>query len=213
MNHIMRVIMLISVLFSAVALEGCNGVPFSTQWKLRGFDLGTADVTQLRVALRAPDWATLTPEKTILVAKYAFEDGSSGRKLEIHLHSAEHARDRDALARFAAQSSMLVVYEVAPRDVAAVRAFQAETQSAKAAGHHGKAEIELGGDLACRKDEIPEGPVTLDAYLHASDEIGWLPLLEKFDVKPQLSRTKSWDEIVRSVSRCDKHAKRVEAVQ
>jgi hypothetical protein len=208
MNQIMRRTMWISGLFSAVALAGCNGAPFSTQWKLRSFDLGTADVAQIRVAVRAPDWATLTPEKTILLAKYASEDGGAGRTLDIHLQRAEREQDRDALARLAAPSSALVVYEVVPRDLAAVRAFQAETQSAKAAGRHGKGGVEIGGELACRKDEIPEGPVVLDAYLHASDEIGWLPLLEGFDVKPQLTQTKSWEEIARSVPRCEKHAKR-----
>jgi hypothetical protein len=202
----------LAVLTLCFGMAGCNGVPISTQWKLRGFDLGTADVAQIRVAARAPEWATLTPEKTILVAKQAFDDGGA-RALDVHLRRAEHAPDREALARLSPQATSLVVYEVAPRDLAAARAYQQEAQNAKAAGRQGKSEVDVSGDLACRKDEIPEGPVVVDLYFHASDEIGWLPLLEGVDVKPQLTAKKSSEEIARGVPLCAKHAMRVDAAR
>jgi len=199
----MRSIMLISILFSAAALGGCNGVPLSTQWKLRGFNLGTADISQLRVALRTPDWASPTPEKTIMNAKA----GRDKPPLPIHLRRGEHAEDRAALARIGAASET-VVYEVAPRDLAAVRALQAEAQIAKEAGDKGETKIE--GGVACRKADIPEGPIPIQLYIHASDEIGWLPLLENFDVRSQINSAEAEKKFVEGTPLCEKALNRAE---
>src|SRR5664279_1368988 len=116
----MRAALLIPTIL-ALTLAGCNGVPLTTQWKLRHFDLGTADVSKLRVALRAPDWATPTPDKTVIEASRAQDDGR--RELTIHLHRARHADDAAEVARAAKDTTALAVYEIAPRDLAAVRAF------------------------------------------------------------------------------------------
>jgi hypothetical protein len=37
--------------------------------------------------------------------------------------------------------------------------------------------------MACRRSEIPKGPIRVDLFFHASDEIGWLPLAEGYDVR------------------------------
>lgn len=172
------------VLFLAMlALAGCNGVPISTQWKLRNFNPGTADIAQLRVAVRPPSWASPTPEKTILTARQEFSDGGPGKSLDIHLRRAAHAEDRAALAQLMAEPEALTIYEAAPGDLGVIRVFQADTQSAKEAGRHGRGRIEVDGSLACRLSDVPEGPILIDAYIHASDEIGWLPLLEGYDLK------------------------------
>jgi hypothetical protein len=31
---------------------------------------------------------------------------------------------------------------------------------------------------------VPGGPISIDVCLHPDDEIGWLPLLEDFDLRP-----------------------------
>jgi hypothetical protein len=165
------------------ALAGCTGVPISTQWKLRNFSPATADISQLRVAVRSPPWAVLTPEQTILTARQEFRDGAPERKLDIHLRRGAHAEDRGALAQVAKEPESLIIYETAPGDLRAIRAFQSEFQSAKEAGRHGQGHIELNGSLACRLSNIPEGPILFDAYIHANDEIGWLPLVAAYDLK------------------------------
>lgn len=110
------------------ALAGCNGVPISTQWKLRNFNPGTADIEQLRVAVKPPSWASPTPEKTILTARQDFSDGGPGKSLDIHLRRAAHAKDRAALAQLMAEPEALAIYEAAPDDLGVIRAFQADTK-------------------------------------------------------------------------------------
>jgi hypothetical protein len=197
-----------ALLFGALSLglAGCNGVPVSTQWKLRHFNPATADISQLRVAVRPPSWAAPTPEKTILAAKYDFDDGAPGRTLDIHLHRAGRAEDRPPLAQLA-PDGRLAVYEVAPSDLGAVRSFQSEMAAAKESGRHGHGTIALGGALACRTAQIPAGPIFIDAYIHASDEIGWLPLFENEDMSARLSADEKRDE---HVPVCEKSTGRAE---
>jgi hypothetical protein len=190
-----------------LGLAACNGVPISTQWKLRNFSASTADVAQIRLAVRAPTWATPTPEKSILAAKYDFDDGSPGRKIDIRLRRGDHAEDRAELARLAPGGG-LVVYEAAPGEYAAARALQSEIEAAKQAGRHGRGFVELGGSLACRTGPIPEGPILIDAYIHASDEIGWLPLVEREEMRDRLNADEKRDEHVPACEQPGGHAAR-----
>jgi hypothetical protein len=203
----MRAIPLIPTVL-AMALAGCNGVPLTTLWKLRHFDLGTADVSKLRVALHAPDWATPTPDKTVIEATRTRDDGQ--RKLTIHLHRALHANDATEIARVAHDTTPLAVYEVALHDLAAVRAFQEETVKATREGAAGKGDVKIGGGVACRKGAVPAGPIPIDVYLRADDETGWLPLLEGFDLGPQIRNDEDMRAFEESVPPCGKHAARVE---
>ena len=201
----MRVISLIPAVL-ALALAGCNGVPLTTQWKLRHFDLGTADVSKLRVALRAPDWATPTPDKTVIEATRLQDDGE--RKLTIHLRRAQHADDASEVARVANDPTPLAVYEIAPRDLAAVRAFQEETVKATREGAAHKSNVKIGQGVACRKGAVPEGPIPIDVYLRADDETGWLPLLEGFDLRSQIRTDDDMRVFDESVPPCAKHSVR-----
>jgi hypothetical protein len=188
--------------FLALTLAGCNGVPLMTQWKLRHFDLGTADVAKLRVALRAPDWTTPTPDKTVIEAMRSQDDGE--RKLTIHLRRAQHANDATEIARVAKDTTPLAVYEIAPYDLAAVRAFQEETARATREGAVHKSNLKIGKGVACRKAAIPEGPIPIDVYIRADDETGWLPLLESFDLRPQIRNDDDMRAFDESVPPCGK---------
>ncbi len=190
----------------ALTLAGCNGVPLTTQWKLRHFDLGTADVSKLRVALRAPDWATPTPDKTVIEATRSQDDGE--RKLTIHLRRALHADDAAEIARAANDTTPLAVYEIAPYDLAAVRAFQEETAKATREGAAHKSIVKIGRGVACRKGAVPAGPMPIDVYLRADDETGWLPLLEGFDLRPQIRNDDDMRAFDESVPPCGKHSVR-----
>jgi hypothetical protein len=192
------------LVLSSFGLAACNGESLSTQWKLRKFDPATADIAQVRIAVRPPAWATPTPEKTIVSAKYEFDDGAAGRQLDIRLRRADHAEDRAELERLAPGGG-LVVYEAAPGDLGAVRALQSDIEAAKQAGRHGRGAIEAGGSLACRTGEVPEGPVRIDAYIHASDVFGWLPLVEGHDLSASLNANENWRALVPV---CEKSASR-----
>jgi hypothetical protein len=191
----MRSSLWLSRLISGVGLftlAGC--IPIATQWKLRHFNPATADIAQLRVAVRPPAWATATPERTVLAAKYEFADGGPGRTLDIHLRRGAHPEDRVALERLTPAAESLVVYEAAAADLVAIRAFQAEIGKADQGGRHGRGEATVVGSLACRTADIPEGPILVDAYIHASDELGWLPLAEAADLKAYMPANENVEE-------------------
>jgi hypothetical protein len=135
----------------------------------------------------------LTPEKTILTARYEFTDGAPGRSLDIHLRRAAHETDRAALGKVAPAPEALVVYEAAPGALDAIHAFQGEMRSAKQAGRHGRGFMEINGTTACRLADIPEGPIRIDAYIHASDEIGWLALAGGYDMRASMRPEDSSD--------------------
>jgi len=201
----MRALRLIPTLL-ALLLGGCNGVPLMTQWKLRHFEFGAADISKLRVALRGPEWATPTPEKAVLEVTSARDDGA--RKSIVHLRRAQHANDAIDLARLARTAAPLAVYEVAPEDLAAVADLQAEAAKAKQEGSAGKGSIKIGSGVACRNGPVPGGPIAIDVYLHPDDEIGWLPLLEEFDLRPGLKSDEDWRAFDDSVPPCAKPAAR-----
>jgi hypothetical protein len=201
----MRARSLIPMVF-ALLLSGCNGVPLMTQWKLRHFELGAADISKLRVALRGPEWATPTPERAVLEVIRAGEDGE--RKLIIHLRRAQHFGDAVELARLARDATPLSVYEVAPQDLATVAGLQAEAAKAKPEGRAGVGSIKIGSGVACRNGPVPGGPISIDAYLHPDDEIGWLPLVEGFDLRPGIKSDEDRRAFDDSVPPCGKPASR-----
>lgn len=190
----------------ALTLAGCNGVPLMTQWKLRHFDLATADVSRLRVALRAPTWVTPTPDKAVLEATRARDEGD--RKSTIHLRRAQHSNDATELARLTRGATPLAVYEIAPQDLAAVADLQAEAAKAKQEGGGAKGSVTIGSGVACRSGAVPDGPISIDVYLHPDDEIGWLPLLEEFDLRPGIKTDEDWRAFDDSVPPCDAPAVR-----
>ncbi len=66
-------------------------------------------------------------------------------------------------------------------------------RSAKQAGRHGRGFAEINGKPACRLADIPQGPILIDAYIHASDEIGWLVLAEGYDMRGKMRPEDSSD--------------------
>lgn len=166
-------------LASALFLSACNGVPLSTQWKLRSFDLSTADVAPLRVALRAPDWLEPTPTSARVVVAYWREgEEAAKRVLTIRLVSGAKAEDGPILAGLESTlSGGLVVFEADRRDLAAIRAAQEEGMRWRESGAKAHGSLELDGGLFCRRAEIPAGAVIFDVYVHTDDALGWLPLL------------------------------------
>lgn len=194
----MRRIVLLALFF---ALSACNSTPLSTQWKLRSFDLDTADLSQLRLALRGPDWATPTPETAAIEARYWLgEDEASSRSILLKLHQGAHPGDGEALAQLGG-SLALVVYELAPQALGPAHDLQVEAVRLKAQGQtHGK--IHIGGALACRRAEIPPGPIVIDAFIHADNEAGWLPLLERYDVRGDMKDPSAEAELARLIPPC-----------
>ena len=173
------------ILFSLfLSLAGCNGAPISTQWKLRDFNVGTADLAQLRVAMRGPDWVTPTPENAAIEVRYWRDGGDEARAqtLALRLQRAAHPGDREALTALGGAPSLTIV-ELAPRSLNAARSAQQEAARLQSRGRRTRGRMIMSGSFACRRTEIPAGPIAIDVFIHADDETGWLPLYADYDAR------------------------------
>ncbi len=173
------------ILFSLfLSLAACNGAPISTQWKLRDFNVGTADLAQLRVAMRGPDWVTPTPENAAIEVRYWRDGGdeAGAQTLALRLQRAAHPGDREALTALGGAPSLTIV-ELAPRSLNAARSAQQEAARHRAEGGRTRGRMIMSGSFACRRTEIPAGPIAIDVFIHADDETGWLPLYADFDAR------------------------------
>ncbi|MBG0809757.1 hypothetical protein IY145_10245 [Methylosinus sp. H3A] len=182
----------------ALALSACNGVSLSTQWKLRSYSLSTADVSPLRIALRAPDWLEPTPVGARVVATY-WRDGEEEAKhvLTIRLVAAAHEEDRHALAGLdAAAAGNLAIFEADRRDLAAIRAAQEEGNRWRESGAKSHGSLDIEGGLFCRHADIPKGPLLVDVYVHTDDALGWLPLLLGHDAHSPGADEKKLDDFM-----------------
>jgi len=172
------------LLLLLLSLAACNGAPISTQWKLRDFNVGTADLAQLRVAMRGPDWVTPTPESAAIEVRYwrDGDDEARAHTLALRLQRAAHPGDREALAALGGAPSLTIV-ELAPRSLGAARSAQQEAAQLRAEGARTRGKIDFSGSFACRRTEIPPGPIAIDVFIHADDETGWLPLYADYDAR------------------------------
>jgi hypothetical protein len=136
-------------------LAACNGAPISTQWKLRDFNVGTADLAQLRVAMRGPDWVTPTPESAAIEVRYwrDGDDEARAHALALRLQRAAHPGDREALTALGGAPSLTIV-ELAPRGLGAARSAQQEAARLRAEGARTRGKIDFSGSFACRRDRL-----------------------------------------------------------
>jgi hypothetical protein len=196
--------MRISILLLALALSACN-TPLSTQWKLRGFSLKDADLSQLRMAIREPEWARGTPERGQISVVLKLNNGEE-RKATLRLRPGRHPEDLRALEQLSHGS--FAIYELAPDSLVTGRALQVESDRLTASGVHGNGFIAPGDGLACRLKSLPDGVVPLDFYIHANDELGWLVLAESYDLREKLSSAETLREFEKSVPLCAKENSR-----
>ncbi len=167
-----------------LSLAACNGAPISTQWKLRDFNASTADLAQLRVAIRGPDWVTPTPENSAIEVRYWRDGGDEARAqtLALRLQRAAHPGDRETLTALGGAPSLTIV-ELTPRSLGAARSAQQEAARFKTEGARTRGRMIMSGSFACRRTEVPVGPIAIDVFIHANDETGWLPLYADYDAR------------------------------
>ena len=167
-----------------LSLAACNGAPIATQWKLRDFNVGTADLAQLRVAMRGPDWVTPTPENASIDLRYwrDGDDEARAQTLALRFRRAAHPGDREALTALGGAPS-LTILELAPKSLADARSAQQETARFRAEGARTRGRMNMSGSFACRRADIPPGPIAIDVFIHADDEAGWLPLYADYDAR------------------------------
>jgi hypothetical protein len=180
-------------------LSGCHGASLATQWKLRDFSIASADLTQLRIAARGPEWMTITPEKAAI--ETTIRAGANEREIGaavLHLQTAAHPSDKLELARFGGGAPTAI--ELDAQSLAAARELQHEARRLKAEGVRVRGNLHLDGSFACRRDRaLPPGAIPTEIYVHVNDELGWLPLYADFDAR--LDETNP-EKLEQSIPRC-----------
>ena len=168
-----------AALLLALATAGCGHVPVSTMARLATFDPLLFDPAALRVASQSPDWLAPRPGGAHL--KFTFR---RGEETQVERFTLQEANDQAAaLSAFARPGARIDGYRLAPADIARVRDLQAQATARRAAGG-GKTTVSLAVDVdACRRGDIPEGPILGSTHIRVDAAQGWMTLLSNLDLR------------------------------
>jgi hypothetical protein len=176
-------------LASALVLgtSACAYMPVSTMVKLRSFDLGTFDPAALRVALQVADFVERRPGAVVRAQVWTREDKSDLKEHVITMESVQEAGELAPLASFAKAGMKTHLYKVAARDVAVIRALQAEGVARHKAGQKGGG-VEIKPEpKACRTRDIPPGPFPAHLLAQVNPQQGYMVVLRNVDLHLELS--------------------------
>jgi hypothetical protein len=193
---------------SACALAACGHVPVSTLWALRNLDAGTLKPALLRAAIRVPE--TLEPQPGGVTLEIgSWRDGEETKhKVKFVLRETTSPADVEPLAGERRPGTRIYAFRVDPADIPRIEAIQAKSREEKAAAP-GKTHGTLGvGAEACRRGDLPDGPVRMTTFIRTGAERDYLTLLENLDLRTAGAKDKSLDEILPP---CGKFAIRAEA--
>ena len=198
---------LMAVIGAMLALAGCEALPWATQWKLRNFDLASADLSKLKIALRMPAWVHGTPESAVLIVREKDALNSEGVKLRAHRGPS----DDPGLTALGGEPNF-TVYEFTGADLAKARRLQAEAIARRTEGGATRKAIEISRGVACREHDAPDGPVLVDIYLHTDMDDAWLPLFESYDIAPAVAEAVQNGTLDLVVPRCGRSIARNSSV-
>ncbi|WP_026599834.1 hypothetical protein [Methylosinus sp. sav-2] len=190
-------------------LGGCGHIPVSTLWALRGLDASTLSPERLRAAVRVPDALEPRPDGVTLEIGW-WRDGRESEKriVKFVLRETKSSADVEPLAGERKAGTRIHAFRVDPADIEKIRALQTETRAEMAKGG-GKTHGTLGiGAEACRRGDLPEGPVMMTTFIRAGVERDYLTLLDGVDLRAAVGADKSLDELAPP---CAKFANRVDA--
>jgi hypothetical protein len=200
---------LAALILAVIVLSGCSKVPIVTLWKLRSFRIETADLSPLRVAVRAPGWIVPTPESgKVAVTYWSESDENSKRIVTVRLKRANRAEDQAALTEVAG-SEPITIFEIDRRDLATAADAQDAVRRRKqevTAPFRAEVTIDRAG---CRSADVPSGSIPFDLYVHTDDATGWLPFLLRYNLRPDAVHEKEFlEKFAEHVPRCGKLANR-----
>lgn len=171
-----------AVLFSFTALPGCSHVPLATIAKLITFDASTADPAVLRAAVRLPPSLVPRPLGVVLTVEMNKAGGRPPEKLDLVLLEVRDADELKPLALFRRDGTQLHAFRLSEEDIARVRRLQADSRANGVTG--GKIAV---GAKACRNGDLPKGPILTSSYLRLDLANGYMPLIEDFDLRAELT--------------------------
>ena len=166
----------------SLLLSGCGHVPLTTMAKLRNFDIATADPSQLRVAIRAPDW--LEPREAGAAILFKLKQGDeAAREERFALEPAEEPAETAQLAGHRLPGERIRAWRIAAAEVARARAFQEEGRAARLA-RPGRTQFTVATALdGCRRGALREGPILTTTLLRTDAAAPYLPLLVDVDLR------------------------------
>ena len=196
---------------AAATLAACGHLPVSTMWALRNFDAGNVEPALLRAAIRIPDSLEPQPGGVKLEAGW-WRDGREDDKhtAKFVLQETTAPADVAPLAGERRPGTRLIVFRVNPADIPKIHALQAEARAEKLKSP-GKTQGTLGiGADACRRGDLPDGPLLMTTFLRTDATRGYLTLLKDVDLRSAVTAEKSIDELAPT---CEKFANRAETAK
>jgi hypothetical protein len=168
----------------ALLLNGCTAIPLKTLYKLATTDMMTVDPTDVRVAVRVPEWFAEQLYGVTMTIGTSLEDKpliSEAFKLE----SIPLALTGKTLNAEQKKGFNLYAYRIKPSDIA--RVLQTRELSKK---HKAESGNKVQGSLlihvdACRKATLPEGEIPVSTYLRFDVASDFMPLTVDYDLKQE----------------------------
>ena len=174
-------------------------MPVSTMWAL------------LRAAIRIPDSLEPQPGGVRLEAGW-WRDGREDDKhtAKFVLQETTAPADVAPLAGERRAGTRLLVFRVNPADIPKIHALQAEARAEKLKNPgNTKGTLGIGAD-ACRRGDLPDGPLPMTTFLRTDATRGYLTLLKDVDLRSAVTAEKSIDELAPT---CEKFANRAETAK
>lgn len=171
----------------ALVLVGCGHVPVSTMIKLRHFDPVTFDPGQIRVAVQLHESFQPKPGETILEMTFAPHGKPAEKQQHRFALQAVPIAEEAGLPAFAKPGQRLHAYRLSDGDAQIVKLVQEDTRRRRERGAEGgRLTIQVSAK-ACRKGEIPAGPLLTTTYLRTEPAMGYLVLLKDVDMRAAVS--------------------------
>jgi hypothetical protein len=184
-------------------------MPVSTMWALRSFDGATLDPSVLRAAIRIPEKLEPRPHGvTLTVGWWREGDENAKHETKFVLEETTAPEDVAPLAGEKKPGARLYVYRIAPADYAAIRSLQKRSLEEKARNPgrtHGS--FGVGAD-ACRRGELPDGPLPTTTFLRTQPAGAYLTLLQDVDLRTAVTADKPLDALLPP---CEKFALKAES--
>jgi hypothetical protein len=175
----------------ATALAGCGHVPLTTIYRLRAFNITTADPEVLRAAVRLPDVLSPTQSGVKLTVSAGRGAEADRQVYELVLKEVTEPAELGPLASERRTGNHIHVYRIDPADVPRIRAAQAE-----ALRNPGKGGTLAVKAAACRRGDLPAGAILTTTYIKIDEEHGFMPLLKDVDIRAEVPRGEDISEKV-----------------
>jgi hypothetical protein len=164
-------------------LAGCGHMPVASMVKLARVDFATTDPAGLRAAVKLPAAIKPLRDRVRLRLAVRLANGKESTQ-DFRLTEISDAIDASWLGDQIEAGTHLFAYQLEPAEAARLVAFRDALKEQQAAsGGRGGAVMISVAPRACRKSEIPTGPVLFTTYLRTAETGGYIVLARDVDLR------------------------------